>query len=151
MMIRLACEEDLESIVGLLNHLGYPITPSGLLPILRTMLQASETAVFVASLNGCGVVGLMSLLHFPTLRLNGRQVTIEELVVHPGRRGKGIGRELIAFARTYAQDLGAVMIEVLTNRKRESFKRGFYEKNGFTLSDHSVFRLELQEGPKTIA
>jgi GNAT superfamily N-acetyltransferase len=150
-MIRLAREEDLESIADLLNHLGYPITASGLRPILQSMLQASETCIFVATLTDCGVVGLISLLHFPTLRLNGRQVTIEELVIHPEHRGKGIGRELIAFARSYAQELGAVMIEVLTNRKRESFKRGFYEKNGFTLSDHSVFRLELQEGPKTIA
>jgi GNAT superfamily N-acetyltransferase len=150
-MIRLAREEDLESIADLLNHLGYPITVSGLRPILQTMLQASETDVFVATLSDYGVVGLMSLLHFPTLRLNGRQVTIEELVIHPRLRGKGIGREFIAFARTYAQELGAVMIEVLTNRKRESFKRGFYEKNGFTLSDHSVFRMELQGGPKTIA
>ena len=141
-LFRPAREDDRVSVASLLSSLGYPVCPSEVLPILQTVLRTSHVEVFLACLDGSQVVGLISLLHFPSLRLQGYQVDIEELVVHRQHRGKGIGRELIRFAVNHAQAKGAVMIEVLTNRGRESFTRRFYEKNGFSLSDHAVYRLE---------
>ena len=149
-VIRNAREGDVPAVTELVSSLGYPVTVEELRPVLDLVLRTQGESVFLAELNGSKVVGLMSLLLFPSLRLRGYQLTIEELVVHPEHRGFGIGRAFLDFARCYAQKSGAVMIEVLTNRRRESFKRGFYEKNGFSISDHSVLRFDICNGVKTI-
>jgi hypothetical protein len=41
-----------------------------------------------------------------------------------------------------ARKLGARRLELETNRARESYRRRFYVKNGFTEADSAVMRIE---------
>lgn len=148
--IRPACERDLAVTAGLLSQLGYPVSPAELAPHFEAVLKSREVDVFLAEAAGPIVVGLISLALLATLRLRGFQVCIEEMIVDAGWRGRDIGGQLVRFAEGYARQRGAVMLEVLSNRGRESFHRGFYEKHGFALSEHAVFRMEIAQGRKTI-
>ena len=135
--------DDLQKIAFLLGHLGYPTRPSELEPVLAGILGNPEMGVFLAVADDQEVAGLVSLRCFSVLRLKGLQVSMEELVVDPTFRGRGIGRELIRCAERFARERGAVRLEVHTNRERESYRRRFYEKNGFVPSNTALYRLEL--------
>ncbi|NWG75231.1 MAG: GNAT family N-acetyltransferase [Rubrivivax sp.] len=142
--IRYAHESDLYGVASLLDCLGYSHNAAELDSHFRTVLNHPEMEVFVAVSEDQEAVGLLTLRHSPILRLNGYQINIEELVVHPGWRGYGIGGELLAFARRYALQKGAVRIEVHTSRSRESYRRQFYQKNGFVPAKSTLFRIDLR-------
>jgi GNAT superfamily N-acetyltransferase len=141
----------LDAVAELLSQLGYPVGPSVMASHYAEVLKSRETKIFLAEIKESGVAGMISLVRFPALRLNGYQMCIEEMVVDHAYRGMGIGGRLLRFVAAFAREQGAVMLEVLTNRKRESFQRRFYEKHGFSLSDHAVFRMDLRLGRKPIA
>jgi GNAT superfamily N-acetyltransferase len=141
--IRKASLDDLQKIALLLGHLGYPTRPSELEPVFAGILGNPEMGVFLAVTADHEVAGFISLRCFSVLRLKGFQVSIQELVVDPSFRGHGIGRALIRCAEQFARERGAVRIEVHTNRERESYRRRFYEKNGFVPSNTALYRLEL--------
>jgi GNAT superfamily N-acetyltransferase len=68
--------------------------------------------------------------------------TIDELVVTEDARGRGVGKQLVDFAKSVAVRVGARRLELHTARKRPSYERGFYVKNGFTEIDSAVLRWE---------
>lgn len=111
------------------------------------VLAHPEMLVFVAEGPGRGVVGLLSLSYRPQLRLGGRIATIDELVVRAGARGGGVGCALLARARAEAARLGARRLQLTTHRGYESYRRGFYIKNGLVEADSAVMRLDSMTGP----
>jgi GNAT superfamily N-acetyltransferase len=139
LLIRQASPDDLEVVAFLLNDLGYPLNPAQVRNTFMMLLRDPQAKILLAT-RGRQVVGMVSLHSYTALRLNGCQVTVEELVVHPNFRGRGIGQELIAAAYRYAEMAGAVRIELKTGDTRESFKRGFYDKNGFERADIILYR-----------
>ena len=134
---------DLETIAVMMNCLGYPAVPSELKTVLPNILNNPAMKVFLAVSTDGQPIGLINLHCYPSLRLKGYQVSIEELVVHPDFRGQGVGERLLNFAKDYAEEKGAVRLEVITSRKRESFRRRFYAKNGFEDAESSVFRINF--------
>ena len=141
--LRPAQSDDVENIALMMDYLGYPVLPSELKLILSDILSNPAVKVFLGVNEDGKPVGLINLHYLPALRLKGYQVFIEELVVHPDFRGQAIGKRLLDFAREYAEEKGAVRLEVATSNKRESFRRKFYEKNGFKDAGSSVYRIEL--------
>lgn len=141
--LRSACLEDLEAVVSLLGHLGYSWSCSELSDLYGRVLKDPTLTVILAVHGLDVVVGLMTLRVLPVLRLNGDQVSVEELVVHRDYRGRGIGSRLIQFARQFTMKEQAVRLEVLTSKTRECFKWGFYEKFGFHTSPSAVYRLHF--------
>ena len=83
------------------------------------------------------------------MRLAGCMVTIDELVVTAGARGAGIGARMLELAKAEAARVGARRLELHTARRRASYERGFYVKNGFAEVDSAVMRWE--GGPSAIA
>jgi GNAT superfamily N-acetyltransferase len=104
------------------------------------VLVHPEMHVLVAQRDDAHVVGFLALSHRPQLRLGGTLVTIDELVVKSGVRGSGVGRALLERAKSVAASLGALRLELSTNRTRESYARQFYEKNGFVEVNSSLMR-----------
>jgi len=143
LLIRPAHRDDMESVSQLLEYLGYCVFPSDLESILSDMHNNAALNVFLAVDMDGNPIALISLHHFPALRLKGCQVTIEELVVHPQFRGREIGGSLLNFAREFAKRKGTVRLEVTTSCKRESFKRRFYTNNGFKDAESAVFRINF--------
>jgi GNAT superfamily N-acetyltransferase len=56
-------------------------------------------------------VGVVAVSYVRELGLGGQRATLEELLVHPERRGSGIGRQLLEFALRRARRRGARRFE----------------------------------------
>lgn len=134
---------DFDAAYDLMVALGYPsLGRDDFARAFAAVLEHSEMLVLVAEAPDRGVVGLASISHRPQLRLGGRIATIDEFVVADGARGGGVGRALLARAKTEAARLGARRLELTTNRGRESYRRGFYRQNGLVEADSAVMRLD---------
>ncbi len=140
---RQAREEDFPTVFQLLKALGYNPKPQQLREALRTALADEGLRCVFAAVSDDLVVGMITLRSFPVIRLGGIQVSIEELVVLPQWRGRGVGASLVNLALSWARALGAARIEVLSNRQRDSVQRRFYEKMGFLAADSQVYRVDL--------
>jgi (aminoalkyl)phosphonate N-acetyltransferase len=131
---------DAEAVRSLVEELGYgPLDPQTFSLGLEAVLADPSQQLLVAEADG-QVVGFMSLDIKPQVRLVGLVATIDELVVAERARGMGIGKKLVEFAKAEALRTGARRLELHTARKRPSYERAFYVKNGFTEVDSAVMR-----------
>ena len=143
--IRQAVESDLQAALVLLEALGYPnLEQPAFATFFAGVLQHPDMMVLLAIDESEQVVGLMSLSHRPQLRLAGEILSIDELAVLNTARGRGTGQRLLEEARRLAKEIGAKRIELHTNRNRESYRRQFYLKNGFTEANSALMRIECE-------
>jgi len=138
-VFRPATIRDAAAVAELLGSLGYPKHISSFRPIFEQALQDWNLKIVLAE-HGQACLGLLTLLTSISLRLGGPLVSIEELVVHPGMRGRNLGNQLVEQAKGHARRFGAPVLEVHTTMSRESFKRQFYIKNGFVRAESCVLR-----------
>ncbi len=82
----------------------------------------------VAVDEGAGVVGIMDVGVEDTL------ATIDTVAVHPGHQREGLGRALLAEARSRARLLNAVTLDAWTRDDPDTLR--WYRAMGFTESDH---------------
>ncbi len=86
--------------------------------------------------------------HFmPYLFMGGAEGYVGELFVKtPYWRGKGIGGELLRRAVNESEKRGCCRIRLINIRSRESYRRGFYSKQGWQeRTDAADFMLRLNE------
>lgn len=103
-------------------------------------VTADDAPVYVAEAGG-RVAGMVTLCVFTTL--TGRKAFLDHLVVDPGFRRRGIGRELVRYAIVQAQNAGATRIDLTANTSKRA-GRALYESLGFHERDTGCFRLPLQ-------
>jgi len=140
--IRLATDGDGEVVFGLMSALGYTgLSLSNFLEVYQALTKDTTVTLLVAEVD-LRIVGLASVSRRPQLRLGGDIVTVDELVVSPEWRGRGVGRVLLEQVNSMARQAGCRRLELLTSRSRESYRREFYIKNGFTEADSAVMRIE---------
>lgn len=140
-IVRRALAEDRETVRALLVALGYAhlADDAGFEATFAAVLADPARGVWLAERGG-EVLGLVTTMVQPQLRLAGVQLTIEELVVHERARGTGVGRALVAHAQEEARRVGARRVELTTNRTRPVYLRGFYPSCGFTEASSAVMR-----------
>jgi GNAT superfamily N-acetyltransferase len=109
---------------------------------LRRIVEAPERGrIFVARIDG-EIVGMVSLL-FTISTAEGEPVCwLEDMVVRPEQRGKGLGSRLLQYAVHYAKANGFVRITLLTDRTNENAVR-LYQRHGFRTSEMTPLRLYL--------
>ena len=144
--IRAAAPSDLQMIAAFIADLGYPARHEVLLAMLGPMLEDRRHVVLVGEDEDHGVIAYLSLSSRPVLRLQGWVGSIEELVVRPRMRNRGIGDRMLQYAKGLAAERGWVRLEALVTRKRESNRRGFLLTRGFVQADTVTFRWGLLEG-----
>ena len=88
------------------------------------------------------LIGMVSLLFTVSTALGGRVAILEDLIVHPSARGKGVGSDLIRHAVDFARTNGCFRITLLTDCTNSEAIR-FYRKHGFTPSGMIPLRLLL--------
>jgi GNAT superfamily N-acetyltransferase len=139
--VRRALAEDRETVRALLVALGYAhlADDPGFEAIFAAVLADPSRGVWLAERGG-EVLGLVTTMVQPQLRLAGVQLTIEELVVHERARGTGVGRTLVAHVQEEARRVGARRVELTTNRTRPVYLRGFYPSCGFAEASSAVMR-----------
>ena len=99
--------------------------------------------IFVAEIDG--VIQGMVMLLFTVSTFLGRKVALlEDMVVAPAWRGKGVGTQLIDHTMDFARREGFGRITLLTDRDNEAAQQ-FYQAQGFSKSEMVVFRKHLDD------
>jgi len=92
------------------------------------------------------LTGYASVHFMPYLFMGGAEGYVGELFVKTPWRGKGIGGELLRGAVNKSKERGCCRIRLINIRSRESYRRGFYSKQGWQeRTDAADFMLRLNE------
>ncbi|WP_319460995.1 GNAT family N-acetyltransferase [Micromonospora sp. RTP1Z1] len=91
---------------------------------------------------GGELVGCMQITYIPGLGRHGAERSlIESVRVRSDRRGRGLGREMMAWAVDQARQRGCALVQLTTDKTRADAHR-FYRDLGFVAS-HEGMKLAL--------
>jgi PhnO protein len=107
--------------------------------IYTEYLEAPLTLLYVAVQSETEMVGFISCKGQSLLHHEGLVFEIQELVVTAAHQGKGLGRKLIAALKPDLEKLGAISLEVTSNKRRKE-AHAFYQSVGF-LNSHEKFTI----------
>ena len=140
--IRPACEADFPAVSAILQqvhdlHVAWrpdvyrPCAPA--LPQEAFLQELQGGLLFVAEDQGIflGILSCMERRVRSERQVARRVLFIDVMAVDEGHRGQGIGRQLLAFARRYAQQQAFDGLELQVNA-RNAAARAMYERCGFT-------------------
>ena len=106
---------------------------------LEMIVKKPETGtVFVYESHGV-IQGMVAILFTISTALGDKVAILEDMVVAPDLREKGLGASLVKYAMDYAINQGCRRITLLTDHNNEA-AHTFYRRHGFTKSDMVVFR-----------
>ena len=100
---------------------------------VQAILSHPERGRFLVVTESGHVVGVVSLQFLESTALGGRVALLEDMIIHPNRRGQGLGKQLLSKALTHAQEQGCLRVTVLTDHDNR-LAQALYEKLGFTRS-----------------
>ncbi len=152
MTIRKATEKDVEAIVQMLadDKLGmlrerYEVPLPDLYYKAFDHIQGdSNQELVVAEDENGNVIGTLQLSFIQYLTYQGGiRSQVEAVRIHKDQRGKGIGQELLKWAIARAQERGAHLIQLTTDKKRPEAV-AFYQKLGFKDS-HEGMKLHFDQ------
>ncbi|HEY7714541.1 MAG TPA: GNAT family N-acetyltransferase [Candidatus Binatia bacterium] len=140
MQLRTATVDDAEQLVSLLKDIGWFEASEGDIaeePSQRVKAQLALTladdshAVYVAE-DGAAIIGYISVHWIPYLFMRGPEGYVSELFVRHAARGQGVGRRLLEWVKTEARRRGCARLSLINLRNRESYRRQFYVKAGWS-------------------
>lgn len=106
------------------------------------LADPSRARIYVAR-DGTGVVA-MAALHFTTSTAEGGKVAgLEDCVVHPEHRRRGIGKALLAYVLEQARVEGALRVMLLTDGDNLT-AQALYRQLGFAPSSMLAMRQRLR-------
>jgi GNAT superfamily N-acetyltransferase len=149
--VREARTTDLDAMVELLGSLfkqeaDFVPSPAKQRRALELILaQPSAGRLFVLTL-GDDVLGMVSLLFTISTAEGGKAAWLEDLVVRPEQRGRGLGTRLLRAAVDWARKEGIARITLLTDADNLG-ARGLYLRHGFVASAMQPLRLHLGRKP----
>jgi len=143
--IRKAAGRDLPSILYLYSHLGMDngsiLTLKEAKKILNRIKKYPYYKLYVARADN-EVVGVFALIIMDNLgHLGAPSGIVEDVVVHPEWRGKGVGSRMMEFAMEQCKKKGCYKMALSSNVQREEAHL-FYESLGFKKHGYS-FVVEL--------
>lgn len=108
----------------------------------RTLRQSALGYELIGAFRGGVLVGVLGMRPVETLA-RGRHLHVDDLVIHEGDRGGGVGRALLEYAEQDAgrRGLGAVFLD----SRREVI--GFYEHLGYEPHTSPLMRKRLVGSP----
>jgi GNAT superfamily N-acetyltransferase len=140
-ILRAPCPEDLPALADLCTQLGYPSTTEEVKRRLKTILEQTGHAVFVAEVDGQAagwihVYASQTVESEPCAEIGG-------LVVDKTHRGQGLGRALLAEAEMWARQEGISEVRVRSNVIRREAHR-FYGALGYeNIKSQFTFRKQV--------
>ncbi|PHJ69188.1 hypothetical protein VF14_03385 [Nostoc linckia z18] len=137
--IRKAKETDAHAIAEILQELGWHDWVNSnphdkvVSQIQRHICMCARDdshSVYVAE-SQRGVIGYITVHWIPCLFIEKLRGYVSDLFVQRDSRGQGVGTRLLAVVISEAQLRRCHSITALTRRERESYKKGFYAKQGW--------------------
>lgn len=156
--IRKAAAEDALALAGLLREMaetGWFAHVNAETPeetqerVARHMdlnLADDSHSVYVAVDEAGAVLGFAAVHWLPYLILSGPEGYVSELFVREAGRGQGIGGRLLEAVKEEGQGRGCARLSLLNNETRESYLRGFYQKQGW--EERGVMKNMVYRFPK---
>jgi GNAT superfamily N-acetyltransferase len=89
------------------------------------------------------IIGMVSLLYSVSTALGGKVVILEDMVIDPSCRNKGLGSELLKSAIAFAKERNCLRITLLTDFDNETAIH-FYENFNFLKSSMIPMRLVFE-------
>jgi GNAT superfamily N-acetyltransferase len=121
--VRAATADDAERFATLLTDEGYPAGASDLAARIARF-STDESRVLAAEASG-EVIGFIAFHVLPRFETDERFARIVALVVDPGVRARGIGRQLMVEAERIAAEEGAAFLEVTAGHHRPDARKLF--------------------------
>lgn len=122
-IVRPATPADAERFATLLTEEGYPAGPSDLAARIERF-SGPDARVLAAEASG-EVIGFIAFHVLPRFETDERFARIIALVVDPGVRERGIGRQLMTEAEKVAVEAGASFLEVTAGHHRPEARKLF--------------------------
>jgi GNAT superfamily N-acetyltransferase len=126
-------ESDLPSVILLAKQLGYPINLQDASFRFKKINSHLDYALYVAKSSSDEILGRIQVNKEPTSLLVDNFADIAALVVDENVRGKGVGKELLKNAESWASENRIQLIRVRSNIKRTDAHR-FYIREGYETS-----------------
>lgn len=122
--VRAATADDAEAVWPLARDFAtsFALEREAFNATFRAVLSRDDTLVCVA-IRDAGVVGYLLASHHLTFLANGSVCWVDELMVHPGRRRRGIGAQLMTAAGRWARDQGDAHLSLATRRASDFYPR----------------------------
>ena len=141
--LRNAAPADADRIAALLTDEGYPVGASGIADRLERF-AAPGSCVVVAELDR-EVLGFIAVHVVHRFEHDEPFVRIVALVVDPGARERGVGRQLMDEAEAVGRRHGAAFVEVTSGHHRADARR-LYESLGYDSTVTAYLRKRLIPG-----
>ncbi len=147
MKIALASAEDIPELCELLGSLftqEAEFVPDRKLQAkgLATVINGSEVGDILVARDDSTIIGMVNLLYTVSTALGERVALLEDMVVSPSARRRGVGSNLVRHAIEFVREKGCRRITLLTDEDNKSAQR-FYKRHGFGRSSMVAFRLPL--------
>ena len=143
-----ATREELPQLVALLGMLfsqeaEFAPDDSKQASALGKILSDETVGRVYVAREGGRVVAMASLLYSVSTAEGGLVASFEDLIVLPGRRGRGIASALLRFVIEQARTQGVRRLTLLTDSQNER-AQALYAKSGFAPSGMLAMRLYLK-------
>jgi ribosomal protein S18 acetylase RimI-like enzyme len=145
--IRNAVLEDVSALCELLNLLfaqeaDFSPNPTLQANALQLIIQQPTTGQIICAIENGKVIGMVNILFTISTAEGGLAAWLEDMIVHPDCRGRGIGDKLLKEGIRTAQSAGCSRITLLTD-DANVFAQQFYKRAGFVPSKMIPLRLHL--------
>lgn len=124
-----------EALTDLFKHLSSNVT----VELVRTAIASPQNRVFTASHDGRPIGALLACM---TPCASGTRVHIEDVVVHPEYRRRGVASALLKLALDHAQKVWCARTIDLTSRPEREDANRLYRNLGFVQRDTNVYRYQ---------
>ena len=128
-----------------INDLLHNLTPSAPeinAERLQTLIEDDSFYLFAAELEDGIIAGMLTLTRCQTLARS--KYWIEDVIVAPEYRGKGIGRALVEAAVEHVRSSEEQTVIYLTSNPSRQTARALYRSVGFEDYETGVFKMEIQ-------
>ena len=137
-IIKEASSKDIPIILGLLYELGRPKPQTDsevdrFRKLVKKHITDSDKKILVAKLDDVKIVGMINIIFLPRLNHDTLELYIPELIVLEKFQNQGIGKKIINYCITLANEKKCHRIRLESgNQRKESHQ--FYKNMGFEQS-----------------
>jgi len=110
---------------------------------LERIFRHPEQGQLLVARDGDEILGMVSLLWSTSTALGDAVAWLEDLIVHPDLRGRGLGRGLLNAAAALCRERGIQRVTLLTDADNIPAQT-LYRSCGFQVSTMLPMRLSLQ-------